>query len=361
MPATPYLDLDLTVVSDRYRALARLMPELEIAYAVKANPHPAVLQLLAELGASFDVASAAELRSVLACDVDPARIEYSHPIKSPDDLAYAWQSGVRRFTADDPDEIFKISRHCPGARILIRIEVDHHGAAWPLADKFGTTTVDAVTLLGLVRDHDLIPGGVAFHVGSQQRNPRAFTRALEQAAQVARQCAELDITIDEVNIGGGLPSFMANDGVSPLEDYVDAIRDGKEGLSNVVRLVAEPGRYLVADAGQLHTQVMGTATRGGQLWVYLDAGFYHGLGETGAIGTRFSTNASGDPVLAVLAGPTCDSVDVLFDRQPQLLPDGITAGDAVVFHGAGAYTLSTATTFNGFPAPSVRVRHIPEP
>lgn len=360
MPATPYLDLDLTVVRDRYLALKGLLPELEIAYAVKANSHESVLNSLAALGASFDVASAGELRQVFPLVSSPNLIEYSHPIKSIIDLEFARSLGVSRFTADDAQEVRKIARYCPGARILIRIEVDHRGAAWPLADKFGTTDLEAVSLLRLAADNGVVPVGITFHVGSQQLNPRSYTAALSKVAAIAQNALMDGITISEVNIGGGLPAFTTNDGVPLLEDYVEAIKDGLVLFDNPVHLVAEPGRYLVADAGQLHTSVIGCANRGGQKWVYLDAGVYHGLGETAAIGARFSSNSRGEPALAILAGPTCDSVDVLYDRQPQVVPGNLSTGDELVFHGAGAYTLPTSTQFNGFSAPSVRVRELNE-
>lgn len=353
----PVLDLHLPTIRSRYAELAAALPGIEIAYAVKANPHPQVLSTLASLGSSFDIASAAELDAALAAGAAPERIEFSHPIKPISHLHAACAAGVRRFTADDEHEIDKIAEHCPGSLLTVRVEVDHHGAAWPLADKFGTSPDAALALIVRARDTGLAPVGVTFHCGSQQRNPASYTAALTTVGAIFRAAAAAGIHLTEVNIGGGLPAFAGADNPPATGIYAEAILSGLDGFPHRPHLVCEPGRYLVGDAGTLTAHVIGTAVRRGMLWVYLDAGVYQGLGESGPVGTRFDTveDIPGPLVPAILAGPTCDSVDVLYDREPQQVPQGITAGHRLRFHGVGAYCVNTSTEFNGFPAPVHRI------
>jgi len=353
----PLLRLDLSVVRARYRALADLLPGMEIAYAVKANPHPAVLACLAGLGASFDVASGAELDAVLAAGAASDRIEYSHPVKPVEHLYHAYALGVTRYTIDSAEEAAKLAETCPAARVLIRMDVDHAGASWPLADKFGVADLEVLSLAQHAARSGLRPSGVAFHVGSMQLSPAAFTKALAKAAHVYEAAAEEGLSFDEVNIGGGFPSYSGTLTPPPLDRYADAIRAGLTAFPAPPHVTAEPGRYLVADAGTLTATVLGTATRAGTRWAYLDAGFYHGLGETDSVPTRFTPVRAGrgENIPTVLAGPTCDSVDVLYQRTPQMLPADLAAGDQLEFHSTGAYCDNVSTWFNGFPPPEVAV------
>lgn len=355
----PVLTVDLAVIRDRYRQLASLLPDLEIAYAVKANPHPRVLACLRELGSSFDVASASELADVLAAGAAPEHIEYSHPIKPLAHLGRARQSGIRRYTVDGEEEIAKLAATCPGARVLIRMDVDHEGAAWPLADKFGVSGSEVGPLAARARDLGLDVAGLAFHVGSMQRAPIAYTNALVKSATVLAQVHERHrIRFNEVNVGGGLPGYLGATPPPPLAEYAAAIAAGAASLPPDVQLVAEPGRYLVADSGTLRATVIGTAVRAGLRWVYLDAGYYHGLGETDAVPTRFThdrVTEQTEMAPTILAGPTCDSVDVLYRRAPVLLPVDLATGDRLLFHSVGAYCFNVSTQFNGFAAPDVQI------
>ena len=354
---SPVLLLDLAVVRSRYVMLRSLLPDAEIAYAVKANPHAAVLSCLAELGASFDVASGPELEAVLEAGARAQNIEYSHPIKPVSYVTAAYSAGVQRFTVDGVDELKKIADHAPGSRILIRIGVDHTGAAWPLDDKFGVSVVEAVELLRLADKLGLVAAGVTFHVGSQQRNPDSYTKAFLLVQEIFLIARAEGLHLDEVNIGGGLPSYAsADEGVPALNLYTRNIQKGMAGLPEGTRLTCEPGRYLVADAGTIEATVLGVVQRDGARWVYLDAGIYQGLTETSHVkapcwSSKDSSGAVSVPT--VLAGPTCDSLDVLYGGEPFLLSSALETGDKVMFGSVGAYSLTVSTVFNGFPSPEV--------
>ena len=354
---SPRLVLDLGIVLDRFRALRAELAGTELAYAVKANPHPAVLSLLAAEGASFDVASVGELADCLRTGVDPGRLSWGNPVKKASDVAAAVTAGVTRFTTDSAADVDLLARHAPGAAVSVRLGVDDDGAATPFAGKFGVDPGEAVALLRRARAGGLRPHGLGFHPGSQQRDPRAWDAGIALAARVAAALDEEGGAPVELNLGGGFPTPHA-DGASPsvaacaraIHDAV--VREARDGWSP--RLVAEPGRAVVADAGTLRSEVVLVTRRGGRRWVYLDVGRYQGLAETEnemivyRLRTPGHEGAAVGPV--VLAGPTCDGDDVLYRHADVSLPLDLAAGDAVELLGAGAYTASYASVgFNGLP------------
>jgi ornithine decarboxylase len=360
-PPTPCLVVDLDVVAERYEHLHRALPEASIFYAVKANPEPDVLRLLVRLGSSFDVASPAEVDMCLRAGARPEQISYGNTIKKQDDIEYAYRKGVRLFAFDCPAELDKLAAAAPGASVFCRLLAGGEGADWPLSRKFGCDAEMAADLLVAAADVGLDPVGVSFHVGSQQRDPAQWGPAVARAAGVIREVVARTagrVQLRMINLGGGFPARYLQE-IPSIEAYGAAIRravaDSFGPAAARLSLVVEPGRYIVGDAGVLHTEVVLVARKSytdEERWVYLDTGVFGGLAETlgEAIKYRLVTSRDGGqtgPV--VLAGPTCDSVDVLYEHYRYELPLDLTAGDRLAFLSAGAYTKAYATDgFNGF-------------
>jgi ornithine decarboxylase len=357
--ASPRLELNLAVIEAAYRTFRDAFPESETAYAVKANPHPAVLALLAGQGASVDLASVGELDACLLAGVPPERMSWGNPLKKPSDVRTAVAAGVRRFTTDAAPDVDLLARLAPGAAVTVRLGADDTGSATPFSGKFGVAPDEAAALLHRAREAGLRPRGLAFHPGSQQTDPASWRRGV---AAAARAVEWFGAPVAELNVGGGFPTPHAAGPVPDLPACATAIRAALADHGDVPavgpwrpQLVAEPGRALVAEAGVLVAEVVLVTERAGRRWVYLDVGRYQGLAETEGemIVYRLRTPGYADdapcgPV--VLAGPTCDGDDVLYRHADVRLPLDLTAGDTVEFLGAGAYTSSYASVgFNGLP------------
>jgi len=355
-PPTPFLVLDLEVIREQYRALRACLPSADIYYALKANPAPEVIGVLAELGASFDLASSGELERCRKSDVPAQRLSFGNTVKREADIAQASAEGISLFALDSLGELEKLARAAAGARVFCRLLVASKGAEWPLTHKFGCDAEMAAELLIRAKAMGLRPAGVSFHVGSQQTDPSQWRNPIEHAARVFRACARSGIELDLLNLGGGLPARYRT-AAPVLAAYAEAIeaalRDHFGGSRP--RIMIEPGRYLVGDAGVLRAQVLLIARKSrhaSKRWVYLDAGRYNGLPETlgERIQYRLRTPRDGGacgPV--ILAGPTCDSTDVLYERSAYELPLDLAIGDPIDFLSSGAYTASYASVgFNGF-------------
>ena len=359
LAATPYLLLDVGAAVARFTTIAEAFGTDAVHYATKANPHPALIAALVRAGSRFDVASPAEVDLCLNAGADPAHLVYSNPIKRRADIRYAAGRGVSIFAADTVEEIAKLAEAAPGAAVLARLATSGAGSDWPLSGKFGCAGADVVPLLRFAAERGLQAAGVSFHVGSQQCDPQRWRAPIAQAAAAYRELQAEGLRPWLLDIGGGLPA--AHEGDYPcFQTYVDTIHQALDDYfaEPRPRLIIEPGRGVVGDAGALVTEVVGVSWRGGRRWVYLDAGIYSGLVETlgEAIRYRLTTDRDDDPRgPVVLAGPTCDSVDVLYERTPVQLPLSLREGDRVVFGSAGAYTSSYSTVgFNGFaPLPTV--------
>ncbi|MFN8195518.1 MAG: type III PLP-dependent enzyme [Nocardioidaceae bacterium] len=349
---TPYLTLDVGAAVARCAALREALPGAGIHYAVKANPDPTLLAALARTGSRFDVASPAEVDLALAAGAVPQELVYSNPVKARADVVAAHASGVRLFVADSVPEIDKLAEAAPGSSVLCRLLTSGAGSAWPLSRKYGVSAAEAVHLLVFAAAAGLDPAGVSFHVGSQQGDPHAWRGPVRDAARVFQALRLRGLRPWLLDLGGGFPAALAGP-VPPLSAYGRAIesalrRSFGDGRPEVI---VEPGRGIVADAGTLTTSVIGVVERGGRRWVFLDAGVFTGLVETldEAIRYRLRTEVSGPTGPCVLAGPTCDSADVLYERQPVQLPLALREGDRVVVEAAGAYTSCYSTVgFNGF-------------
>jgi ornithine decarboxylase len=353
----PCLVVDLDVVRENYLAFARVLPDTRVYYAVKANPSPQILRLLASLGAAFDVASVPETEAVLAAGATPDRISFGNTIKKENDIARAFALGVTLFAVDCEAEVEKVARAAPGARVICRIHCDGSGAEWPLSRKFGCEPDHAADILDLACRRGLVPHGISFHVGSQQHNVQAWDRALAVTAAIFRSCAERGITLAMVNLGGGFPARYVRD-TPRLENYGRGIfRALRRHFGNAIpETIIEPGRGLVGNAGVIEAEVVLIAQRSPQnpvRWVYLDIGKFHGLAETIEEAIRYpirSDKDGADVAPCIIAGPTCDSVDVLYEKTPYMLPISLAIGDKVLIEATGAYTATYSSVgFNGFP------------
>ena len=360
-PATPCLVIDLDQIEQNYSELRRLLPLARIFYAVKANPAPEVIERLAGLGSSFDAASAPEIRLCLERGADPTRISFGNTIKKARDIAEAHAAGVRLFAFDSLEELEKIARHAPGAQVFCRILLDCAGAEWPLSRKFGCSPAMAERLMARAAELGLEAQGLSFHVGSQQTDLGQWDRAVAEVGRLFRVLAERGVALKLVNLGGGFPARYRS-AAPGIEAYAAAVMEAmtRHFGNDLPEMVIEPGRSLVGDAGVIESEVVLVSRKDEgeeRRWVYLDIGKFGGLAETmdEAIKYRLSSSKDGGetgPV--ILAGPTCDSVDILYERTEYRLPLDLKSGDLVRFHSAGAYTSSYASVgFNGFPPLSV--------
>ena len=353
----PCVVVDLEVVRDNYRRFSRALPDTRVFYAVKANPAPEILRLLTLMGSCFDAASVQEMEMVLAAGATADRISYGNTIKKERDVARAFELGVRLFAVDCVAEVEKIARVAPGSKVFCRILCDGAGAEWPLSRKFGCVPEMAPDVLEHAHRLGREAYGVSFHVGSQQADVMAWDQALGSAANIFRQCAERGINLSMVNLGGGFPTRYLKD-IPEVGIYGDAIfRSLSRHFGNrMPETIIEPGRGMVGNAGVIETEVVLVSKKAENddvRWVYLDIGKFNGLAETMDEAIRYPIRSDRDhdeKVPCVLAGPTCDSVDVLYEKEPYLLPFSIEIGDKLLIEGTGAYTTTySAVAFNGFP------------
>src|SRR5579871_5166339 len=357
----PRLVVDLEVVRDNYHTFAKALPDTRVFYAVKANPAPEVLSLLASLGSCFDTASIPEIEMALAAGASADRISFGNTIKKERDVARAYALGVRLYAVDCQAEVEKIARSAPGSRVFCRILADCAGAEWPLSRKFGCEPALAVDVLEHAMKLGLEPYGVSFHVGSQQRNQHAWDRALASAASVFKECGERGINLAMVNLGGGFPTkYLKN--VPSVKTYGSAIFKAlrKHFGNRIPETIIEPGRGMVGNAGLIEAEVVLVSKKSEEddvRWVYLDIGKFGGLAETMDESIRYPIRTARDrdeTAPCVLAGPTCDSMDVLYEREPYMLPVSLEIGDKVLIEGTGAYTATySSVAFNGFAAEDV--------
>jgi ornithine decarboxylase len=355
-PASPCLVVDLDVVADNYGTFEASLPDSHIFYAVKANPAREVLELLRARGSNFDCASVGEIELVLATGTTPDRISFGNTIKKERDIARAYALGVRLFAVDCIGEVEKIARAAPGSSVFCRILTDGTGAEWPLSRKFGCAPAMALDVLRTADELALVAAGVSFHVGSQMTDPDAWEKAIAEAGSIFRRLAEDGIHLDLVNLGGGFPTRYLKD-VPAMSVFGSRIRDSLERHfgTTLPRTIIEPGRGMVGNAGIISSEVVLISRKSDEdafRWVFLDIGKFGGLAETMDEAIRYSITSGRDAdhkEECVIAGPTCDSADVLYEKTMYPLPVTLEAGDLVQIEGTGAYTTTySAVAFNGF-------------
>ena len=323
------------------------MPRVKIHYAIKANPHPEILRVMADMGSCFDVASDGEIRTLHDMGVDGGRLIYANPVKTGVGLEACRSCGVRKMTFDSVSEIDKIKKQCPDATVLLRLRIDNSSAHVDLNKKFGAARENALALMQQAKEAGLDMAGIAFHVGSQTVSADPYLHALDIARELFEEAEAAGLKLRILDIGGGfpipepkvkfnLPEMLRQINARLDEDFADA------------EIWAEPGRYICGTAVNLITSVIGVTERGGQPWYFLDEGLYGTF--SGVLFDQWdfkliSFREGEAKVAATFAGPSCDSLDIMF-RGRLTVP--LQVGDLLLVPSCGAYTSASATTFNGF-------------
>jgi ornithine decarboxylase len=355
---TPLLVLDLDVIKANYEALRTSLPYAKIYYAVKANPRDEVVSTLRDLGSFFDVATRYELDQLLALGIGPERMSFGNTIKKERDIAYFYEKGVRVYVTDSPTDLDKISRAAPGSRVFFRLLTEGLGADWPLSKKFGCHPDLVRQLVKLSVRLGLEPYGISFHPGSQQRDVGAWSSAITTAGQLfhwARE--EAGVELKALNMGGGFPA----DYLEPTDSLAQYAEDIGRFLDNNFKgawpeeIIIEPGRSMAGNAGTIVAEIVNIAKKSVHErypWVFLDVGKFGGLIETldEAIKYPIYFEGAGRAQEIIIAGPTCDSMDILYEKWTYTMPDSARIGDKVYVLTTGAYTQSySSISFNGFP------------
>ena len=343
---TPLLVLSLEQIEKNYRLLRTHLPRVKVFYAIKANPHRRILELMRDLGSNFDVASDGEIMELSSLGVDGSRMIYANPMKTVNGLRACRNAGVGKMTFDSAGEIDKMARECPGATVLLRIRIDNSSAHVDLNKKFGAAREQALELLLKARDAGLDAAGIAFHVGSQTTSADPYLYALDIAREIFEEAAAAGMQLRIMDIGGGFPipepkvRFNWQEMLNQITARLDEDFPG-------VEIWAEPGRFICGTAVNLITSVIGVTERGGQPWYFLDEGLYGTF--SGVLFDQWNFKLisfkEGEQVAATFAGPSCDSLDIMFRGKMTVRQE---EGDLILVPICGAYTSASATTFNGF-------------
>lgn len=349
----PFLLVDSNLIRNKARRFKATMPLVHPHYAVKANPDPRVLRTMIEEGVGFEIASISELDLLLRLGVPAAEVYYSNPMKARAYLEYAASKGVEWYVLDSIEELRKIVSVKPDAKMYLRIDTPNIGSDWPLAGKFGTHATEIQPIINEAAKLKADLAGVTFHVGSQCRNPQNWRVGIERAKKVFADMRRVGLTPRLLNIGGGYPVRHVKP-IPSIEVIGEVVNAAIADLPKDIRIMAEPGRYLVSDTAYFVCRVVGTATRNGKRWMYWDAGMFGGVIEvTEGLRYEILSDRTGHNIPWSIAGPTCDSVDILM--HDEMLPADIQEGDFIYLPNAGAYTTAYASNFNGFPLPDVIV------
>jgi len=349
----PFLILDNSIVREKVRRFRAAMPRVRPHYAVKANPDRRVVKALLQEGCNFEIASIAELDLLLTLGANPAEVFYSNPMKSRQAISYTAAKGVEWYVVDSVDELRRVHELKADAKVYLRVATPNIGSDWPLSGKFGAGASESREIIATAVKLGADLAGVTFHVGSQCRNPENWRVGIEKARNLFDAMAKAGLRPRMLDIGGGFPVRHVKP-IPSIEIIGEMVNEALNAFPADVQVVAEPGRYMVSDAGYFVCRVLGTATRGGKRWMHWDAGLFGGVIETTeGLKYRIRTDRSGPDIPWHVAGPTCDSVDVILRDEP--LPSDLQEGDFVYIRNAGAYTTAYASEFNGFPLPEVRV------
>lgn len=350
---SPLLVVDCERVRVQLRKLRKALPGVDLHYALKPLPHPAVVKTVSEEGAFLDLATTGEVQLVQRLGIGPERCIHTHPIKRDQDICNALEFGVRTFVADNPDEVRKFARYAGRAELLLRVSFRSPGAVCDLSRKFGCDPEHAVSLARLAAELGVEVRGLSFHVGSQAADAGKHVEAIEACARLLATARREKLGIcDTLDIGGGFPiDYMQT--VPDISRFCAPIRAALGRLPQRVRIIAEPGRYIAGPSAIGVASVMGRAQREGHWWYYLDDGLYGSYSGQLYDHARYPVEPlrdSGERLPSVLAGPTCDSIDVIAENL--MLPE-LKAGDLIVGRAMGAYTWASASEFNFFPKTTV--------
>ena len=350
---SPLLILDCERVRVQYRKLQRALPGVGLYYALKPLPHPAMVHAIIAEGGNLDLATTGEVQLVQRLGVDPQRCIHTHPIKRPEDIANALKFGVRTFVADNPDELLKFSRLTGKVELLLRVSFRSPGAVVDLSRKFGCDPEELLPLARRAADAGLTVRGLSFHVGSQTPDAGMHVQAVQECAKLMAAARREKLGVfDTLDIGGGFPIHYVH-AVQDIGRFCAPLRAALARLPRRVRVLAEPGRYIAGPAVIGVASVMGRARREGHWWYYLDDGLYGSYSGQLFDHARYPVEPlrdSPERLPSVLAGPTCDSIDVIAEN---IMLPLLKNGDLVVGRAMGAYTWASATDFNFFPKATV--------
>ena len=345
---TPLLVYDARVVEEQFAALSKALPGVKLYYAVKAHPHEHIIRTIDKLGGGFDVASAGETDLLLELKVFGRRTIHTHPIKKDEEIRTALRYGVTTFVVDSPYELDKLVPYRSRVGVLLRLSFRNLDAVVDLSRKFGCSLDEAPDLIDYARNKGIHVKGVSFHVGSQCGDAAKHVESIAACcALMESKSTDTNAPMNVLDIGGGFPADYDRKGVD-IDQFCAPIRRELAKLPDDWDILAEPGRYLVAAAVTSITSVVGKSIREGTRWYYLDDGVY------GSFSGQVYDHACyplqvlrrGETKPSVLAGPTCDSIDIVAEgiELPELEP-----GDLVIGHEMGAYTAATKTRFNSLP------------
>ncbi|CAK0752286.1 ornithine decarboxylase [Gammaproteobacteria bacterium] len=355
---TPFLVVFKDKVRKKFESFRNCFPQAKIYYAVKANPGTPLLALLRDLGSCFDVASIHELNQVLALGVLPDRVSFGNTIKKARHVSEAYEKGVRLFATDSEADVRQLAKAAPGSRVFFRLLMDAvtSDSDWPLSRKFGCQPRMLADLVALTAELGLEPYGISFHVGSQQREIQAWDAAIAKVSGLLELLAGAQLPLQAINMGGGFPAdYLVK--CNSLMVYAEEINHylTTHFGDAIPKIYLEPGRGLVGESGVLVSEIILIAKKARtdlKRWVYTDAGVFSGLMETLGESIKYPihTHREGERGTVILAGPTCDSIDIMYEEYPYQLPLSLTIGDRLYWLATGAYTASySAIEFNGFP------------
>ncbi len=344
---TPLLSLSRVRLRENFQALQASLSRVDLFYAVKANPHPEILRTLREEGAFFDVCTSGEIGAVAECGIAADRCLHTHPIKTDAEVRAALDFGITLFVVDNEYELEKLLPYRNRLSILVRMSIRNPACIVNLSHKFGVNPSDTFDLVEKSVGKGFDVKGISFHVGSQSANSLKYLEALEYCRDICRKAALAGFPLKIIDIGGGFPiRYITN--IPPLQQFCQPINDYLERYFSGYRVIAEPGRFITGSAMVLLARVIGKSRRDGAWWYYLDEGVY------GSFSGKIYDHAeypltlprTGEGQLSVIAGPTCDSIDVLYENI--VIPE-LEVGDVIQFDSMGAYTNASASNFNGFP------------
>ncbi|GAA5214957.1 type III PLP-dependent enzyme [Corallincola platygyrae] len=345
---SPLMILDCDVVRRQYRALQAALPNVVLHFALKPMPHPAVVSTLLQEGAYFDLATNGEVDLVKSVGVPADRTIQTHPIKRDSDIRHALDYGCNTFVVDNLNELEKFIAHKDQAELLVRLSFRNADAYADLSKKFGCSSEQAFEIISRAFELGIRIRGLSFHVGSQTMDPQKYVSAIASCAKLIQQVADAGLpALSTLDIGGGFP--VDYDGsLQPIDEFCAPIREVMTTLPDTLKVIAEPGRFIVAPAAINVCSVMGQAQRDGKTWYYMDDGIYGSFSGNVFDHGNYPMDAikwHGERYPSVLAGPTCDSIDVIAE---EIMLPKLNNGDMVVSRMMGAYSTVTATDFNFF-------------
>jgi ornithine decarboxylase len=356
---TPHFAFSAAVLKARVEAFRAAFPGAVVYYALKANSDPGVLRTLNACGVCFELASVYELRLVAELGVAAERLLYGTAVKPLAHIEAMAAYGVNLYALDSLAEIDKLVSAAPGAGVFVRVVVDDSGSVYSMSNKFGAPIGQVLALALAARDRGLRLAGLSFNVGSQATDATAWSRGIDRLRPVIECLGAHGLPVPYLNLGGGFPAGYANGTAPSLATIGSHAMEAVARLTERPQLILEPGRGLVAEAGTLVTSVIARVARGGREWLFLDAGVYNALFE--ALSCQGDMRYHVTPLVPssaphrsfALAGPTGDGLDVV--SEDCWLPGDIDVGDRLLIHHAGAYSLTFASAFNGFPKPPAYV------